>query len=228
MNAPFPIQAIVLDLDGTLLDTASDIAEAANRMLAGLGRATLDEATVKSYIGNGVSRLVKRALTGSLDGEPDAALFDQALALFRTHYAGTLTATTRHYPGVLEGLEAMKQAGFRLACITNKAERFTTPLLEAMGLASFFEVVISGDTLSAKKPDPLPLQHVAERFGVPVERMLLIGDSLNDVQAARAAGCRVFCVPYGYNRTGHVRDLNPDQVIESLPDALKWITIAAS
>lgn len=227
-NFPLPIKAVVLDLDGTLLDTANDIAEAANRMLAELGREALPEETVKSYIGNGVSRLVKRALTGEMDGEPEPALFDHALEIFRKHYAGTLTATTRHYPGVTEGLEALKKAGFRLACITNKAERFTTPLLEAMGLTAFFEAVISGDTLAAKKPDPLPLRHLAERFGIPVEQVVLIGDSLNDVQAARAAGCHVFCVPYGYNRTGHVSSLNPDRVIDSLPEALKWVKLASS
>lgn len=227
-NFPLAIKAVVLDLDGTMLDTANDIAEAANRMLADMGRAALPEETVKSYIGNGISRLVKRTLTGTLDGEPDPALFDQALEIFRKHYADTLSATTRHYPGVVEGLEALKKAGFRLACITNKAERFTTPLLEAMGLTPFFEAVISGDTLAAKKPDPLPLRHLAERFGIAVSEMVLIGDSLNDVQAARAAGCHVFCVPYGYNRTGHVSDLNPDQVIETLPEALKWVKLASS
>lgn len=228
MNFPLPVKAIVLDLDGTLLDTATDIASAANRMLAELGRSTLDEATVRSYIGNGVSRLVKRALTGTLDGEPDAAEFERALDIFRRHYAETLTATTRPYPGVMEGVQALKAAGFRLGCITNKAERFTTPLLAAMGLAPAFDAVIAGDTLPAKKPDPLPLLHLAERFGIAPAEMVLVGDSLNDVQAARAAGCAVFCVPYGYNRTGHVRDLNPDQVVERLPDVLKWVTMQPS
>jgi phosphoglycolate phosphatase len=224
---PITIKAIVLDLDGTLLDTAGDIAAAANRMLQELGRAPLDEATVRSYIGNGVSRLVKRALTGTFDGEPEPALFDAAMALFRKHYTQTLTATTRPYPGVREGLQAMKDAGFRLACITNKAACFTTPLLAAMELAPFFEAVIAGDALPAKKPDPLPLIHLAGQFGVAPEEMLLIGDSKNDVQAARAAGCHVFCVPYGYNRDGDVRALGPDRVVERIGDALESIALAA-
>lgn len=220
---PLPVKAVVVDLDGTLLDTARDLAEAANRMLQDLGRPAAAVETIKSYIGNGISRLVKRALTGSMDGEPDAALFERALPLYQKHYAEVLTLHTNPYPGVKEGLEALRDAGFRLACITNKAEKFTLPLLKEMGLLDFFELVLSGDTLPKKKPDPLPLLYAAEKFGTTPAQVLLIGDSLNDVQAARAAGCPVFCVPYGYNRGRDVRELDPDAVIAEFPQALKLI-----
>ncbi|MEW5942972.1 MAG: phosphoglycolate phosphatase [Pseudomonadota bacterium] len=220
---PLSVKAVVIDLDGTLLDTARDLAEAASRMLRELGRPATEVETIKGYIGNGIARLVKRALTGSMDGEPDAALFERALPLYQKHYADVLTLHTNPYPGVKEGLEALRGAGFRLACITNKAEKFTLPLLKEMGLLDFFELVLSGDTLPKKKPDPLPLRHAAAHFGAKPEEVLLIGDSLNDVQAARAAGCPVFCVPYGYNRGKDVRELDPDAVIGNIAEALKLI-----
>ena len=130
---PLPIRAVVLDLDGTLLDTAPDIAEAAQRMLRDLGLPPVDLATIRSFIGNGIANLVKRALTGEMHGQPDAVLFEKALSLFQRHYAEVLTFATRLYPGALEGVQALRAAGFALACITNKAEMFTLPLLAAMG-----------------------------------------------------------------------------------------------
>jgi len=221
-----PVKAVVIDLDGTLLDTAADIGEAANRMLAELGRGRLPEDTVKSYIGNGVSRLVKRALTGEMAGEPEAALLEPALAAFNRHYAEVLCRATRPYPGVMEGLHALRAAGFHLACITNKAARFTQPLLKAMGLAAYFDLVLSGDSLPKKKPDPLPLYHACRHFGVIPAEMLLIGDSINDAQAARAAGCPIFCVPYGYNRGDPVERLDIDQVVPDLAAAAARVTRA--
>jgi phosphoglycolate phosphatase len=217
------VNAVIFDLDGTLLDTADDIAEGANRMLEDLGRPRLEVGQVRAYIGNGVSRLVKRALTGAWDGEPEKALFNDALPLFQKHYEEVLTRSSHPYPGVMEGVAAMKQAGYRLACVTNKAARFTEPLLVATGLAPFFELTVSGDTLPKKKPDPLPLLHICAHFGTRPEHALLIGDSLNDSVAARAAGCPVFLVPYGYNGGRDVREQDSDAVIGRLTDALDLI-----
>ncbi len=219
---PIPIQAIVLDLDGTLLHSAPELAEAANRMLRDMGRPAASQGLLMSYIGNGISWLVKRALTGDMHAEPDVALFEQAMPLFEKHYY-TQLLYSKPYPGVMDGLNAMKQAGYRLGCITNKSARFTDPLLKASGLAEYFEIVVSGDTLAEKKPHPLPLLHCAAFFGVPVEKMLMIGDSKNDALAARAAGCPVFCVPYGYNHGKPVEGLDLDAVIADLPAALKLI-----
>ncbi len=215
---PFPlaVEAVVIDLDGTLLHTAPDLAEAANRMLAEMRLEPIAEDLIKTYIGNGVSRLIKRVLTRSMDGEPDPALFAQAQPIYEKHYQDVVSLHSRPFTDVVPGLEAMKQAGFRMACITNKAARFTIPLLKDTGLFDYFELILSGDSLPKRKPDPLPLLHACEQFGITPDKMLLIGDSLNDTQAARAAGCHVFCVPYGYNRGSDVRDLDLDAVVSSL------------
>lgn len=221
-NFPLAVSAIVIDLDGTLLHTAPELAEAANRMLRDMGRPAVSQDLLMSYIGNGISWLVKRALTGDMHAEPDAALFDQAMPIFEKHYT-ELLLQSKPFDGVIAGLDAMKAAGFKLGCITNKLARYTEPLLNGIGLAPYFDIILSGDSLPEKKPHPLPLLHSAKFFGVPVDRQLLIGDSLNDAVAARAAGCPVFCVPYGYNHGEPVDDLDLDAVVTDLPAALKLI-----
>lgn len=220
---PLLIKAVMIDLDGTLLDTAGDLAAAANMMLRELGRAELPLETIQSYIGKGIQKLVKRSLTGSLDDEPDAELFGKAMPIYERDYAKTLCINTRPYPGVIEGLNALREAGFRLACVTNKAEAFTLPLLRATGLFDYFDIVLSGDSLPKKKPDPMPLLHACTHFDILPHEMLLIGDSLNDAEAARAAGCHVFCVPYGYNEGRDVRELDCDAIVTSVYDATKLI-----
>jgi phosphoglycolate phosphatase len=214
-NFPLPVKAIVIDLDGTLLHTAPELAEAANRMLQDMGRAPVSQDLLKSYIGNGIHWLVKRALTGDMYAEPDAALFDKALPVYEQHYT-ELACTSKPFQNVVQGLDAMKAAGFRLGCITNKVERYTTPILKSADLAKYFEIVVAGDTLPEKKPHPMPLLHSAKFFGVPIEQLLLVGDSLSDAQAARAAGCPIICVPYGYNHGEPVETLNVDAVIPDL------------
>lgn len=216
------ISAIVIDLDGTLLHTAPELSEAANRMLREMDYAPVSPELLASYIGNGISWLVKRALTGDMHATPDAALFDHALPIFEKHYT-ELLLQSRPFDGVIEGLDAMQAAGFRLGCVTNKLARYTEPLLQGVGLAKYFEIVISGDTLAEKKPHPMQLLHAAKFFGVPVEKLLLIGDSLSDTLAARAAGCPVFCVPYGYNHGEPAETLDQDAVIKNLAAALPLI-----
>lgn len=222
-ETPLSVKAVVIDLDGTLLNTAPDLAEAATRMVRELGLEEVGLDTIKTYIGNGVSRLVKRVLTGDMNAEPAAELFARALPVYEKHYAAVVSLHSRPFPGVVEGLKAMKAAGYRVACITNKAEKFTVPLLKDTGLFDYFELILSGDTLPKKKPDPLPLLHACKHFGIEPQELLLIGDSLNDTQAARAAGCHVFCVPYGYNRGRSVEELDLDAVVPSLLEATKLI-----
>ncbi|HKB58806.1 MAG TPA: phosphoglycolate phosphatase [Gallionellaceae bacterium] len=219
---PLHVSAIVLDLDGTLLHTAPELAESANRMLKDMGRAPVSQDLLMSYIGNGISWLVKRALTGDMHAEPEAALYDEALPVFEKHYTALLL-DSKPFPGVVEGLEAMKAAGYRLGCITNKVAHYTEPLLKGVGLAGYFEIVLSGDSLPEKKPHPMPLLHSAKFFNVPILQLLLVGDSLNDAVAARAAGCPVFCVPYGYNHGEPVDGLDLDAVVGELPAVMRLI-----
>jgi phosphoglycolate phosphatase len=223
IEIPLPVQAVVIDLDGTLLHTAPDLAEAANRMLAEMQRPPVPAEVIMTYIGNGVDRLIKRVLTGELYAEPDAELFVHAKPIYEKHYDAVVSLYSRPFPGVVEGLQALKAAGYRLACITNKAARFTIPLLKDTGLFDYFELILSGDSLPRTKPDPLPLLHACEQFGVTPDKLLLIGDSMNDAQAARAAGCHIFCVPYGYNHGEPVESLDLDRVVESVFEASKLI-----
>lgn len=222
-GAKLGIKAVVIDLDGTLLDTADDLAYAANEMLRELELPQLSLAIIRTYIGNGVSRLVKRVLTQDLHAEPDLDLFGQALETFQKHYGANVSRNSRPFPGVMDGLQRFKAMGVHLACITNKAERFTVPLLRDTGLFDYFELILSGDSLPKRKPDPLPLLHACEHFGIAPSQLLLIGDSLNDTQAARAAGCPVFCVPYGYNRGEPVENLDLDAIVPSIAAAAELV-----
>jgi phosphoglycolate phosphatase len=223
-NFPLPVKAVMIDLDGTMLDTVADLAVAVNLMLKELGQPPLPEEQVRNFVGKGIPNLVKRALARDLNAEADAALFETALPLYLDCYERANGKHTVVYAGVREGLDALKKTGFPLACVTNKSERFTLPLLEQMQLADYFALVVAGDTLPRKKPDPLPLTHVCEQLAIAPRDMLMIGDSLNDTLAARAAGCPVFCVPYGYNEGMAVRDLDVDAIVETLFEATKLIT----
>jgi phosphoglycolate phosphatase len=216
---------VMIDLDGTLIDTVPDLAAAADRMLADLGRPAQDMAQYRAWIGNGVPRFVKRALTGEMQAEPEAALFDRALPIFQRHYAAHVSDLSRPYPGVVEGLERLQAQGFALACITNKAEAFTLPLLKDLGLHRYFQLVLSGDSLPRQKPDPLPLQHACRHFGITPDHGLLVGDSSNDVEAARAAGMPVICVTYGYNHGHDIRESHPDAVVDSLADVPPYLRL---
>jgi len=222
---PLAVKMVMIDLDGTLIHTAPDLAACANRMLADLGRAPAPAETVMTWIGNGVPRLVKRALTGQMMAEPEAALFDKALAIFQQHYLAHVSDLSRPFPGVVAGLDRLKARGFRLACITNKAEAFTLPLLRNLDLYRYFELVLSGDSLPKQKPDPLPLRHACAHFGITAEHGMLIGDSSNDVEAARAAGMPVICVPYGYNHGHDIRASHPDVVVDSLEAVETYLTL---
>lgn len=217
-SLPLSVKMVMVDLDGTLINTAPDLAASANRMLKALGMPTYGVDTVATWIGNGVSRLVKRALTGEMDAEPEAALYDKGYPLFLEFYGELVSNESRPYDGVVEGLKALKAAGYSLACITNKAEAFTLPLLKDLDLDQYFELVLSGDSLAKKKPDPLPLLHACEHFGISPDHGVLVGDSINDLQAARNAGMPVILVPYGYNRGDDVATYGPEVVVQSLAE----------
>ncbi len=215
----FRAAGAIIDLDGTLVDTVADIAAAVNAMLAELGREALTLERVAGYVGRGTEVLVHRVLTGKLDGVAPNNQFATAFELFRTHYRTENGVHSKLYPGVLEGLALMRGRGLKLAVVTNKPSDFTLPLLAAADIDSFFELVISGDTLATKKPDPDPMLHVCKRFGIEPSQMVAIGDSTHDVHAARAAGIPVMVVPYGYNEGRDVRELDVDAIVPTLREA---------
>lgn len=220
---PLAARAIVFDLDGTLLDTLPDLARAANLMLADLGRPQVSEPEVRAFIGDGAARLVKRVLTGDWQREPEAALFEHAMPIFNHHYREGVARETRPFPGVIEGLDAFRAKGFPLGCITNKPEIFTLPLLAETGLAPYFDLVVSGDVLPRKKPDPMPITYACGYFSARPERVVLIGDSINDRKAAHEAGCAALGVTYGYVPSGDVRSLGFDAIVDSLKEAVNLI-----
>jgi len=209
---------VLIDVDGTLVDSVPDLAYCVDEMMKQLGRPPHGEAAVRDWVGNGVERLVRRALVGQLDGEPSDEDFARAYPLFLELYRENTSQRSCLYPGVREGLEYLRAQGYQLGCVTNKAAQFTVPLLKAMGIYDDFGIVVSGDTLPMKKPDPLPLLHAAEHFGVPPGDSLMLGDSKSDVTAARAAGFQVICMSYGYNHGEDIRDYAPDAVIDSMAE----------
>ena len=205
MNIRRP-EMMLIDVDGTLVDSVPDLAYCVDTMMTELGRPVHGEAAVRNWVGNGVERLVRRALVGALDGEPDEADFERAYPIFLDLYADNTSKRSCLYPGVREGVDLLQAAGYKLGCVTNKAAQFTEPLLRDLGVADAFSIIISGDTLPKKKPDPMPLLHAAEFFGVAPEASLMIGDSVSDVKAARAAGFQIVCMSYGYNHGVDIRE----------------------
>ena len=225
MSTAFPlrVKAVMIDLDGTLADTIPDLAAATNLMLRELGRPVQDVERIRDFVGKGIPRLVERALAGSVEGTAPADQMARALPIFERCYAEENGRHSVLYPGVNEGLLAMRSMQLPLACVTNKSGRFTVPLLEQLGIARFFDQVIAGDTLPQKKPDPAQLLHACRFFNIAPREMLMIGDSGNDVDAARAAGCPVLVLPYGYNEGQDVRELDVDAIVPSLIEAKRLI-----
>ena len=224
LRFPVPIHSVTLDLDGTLLDTVPDLADAASAMLRELGLPPRSENEIRNFVGRGIPHLVRRCVT--IDHEPDPVLLEQATQSFRRHYAFSNGRKTQPYPGVMAGLQKLHALGLRMAVITNKAAAFTEPLLIASGIAPYIEFAVSGDSLPEKKPHPMPLLHACTRLGTLPQHNLHIGDSRHDAASARAAGCPVFLVPYGYNEGEDVRKLDCDAIVESLEDAAALVAAA--
>ena len=207
---------ILIDVDGTLVDSVPDLAYCVDEMMKALGREPHGEAKVRDWVGNGVERLTRRALIGQLDGEPSDEDFAKGYPIFLDLYKDNTSKRSCLYPGVREGLDYMKSQGYRLGCVTNKDAQFTIPLLKGLGIYDEFGIVVSGDTLPVKKPDPQPLLHAAAHFGVGAEDSLMLGDSKSDVTAARNAGFQIVCMSYGYNHGEDIRNYHPDAVIDSM------------
>lgn len=218
-----PFAAVLIDLDGTLLDTIPDLASAANATRVELGLAPLPQDTIASYVGKGTEHLIMLTLSNNPTGSvPSASDIRQGLEIFGRHYHAVNGEQAILYPGVLEGLNAFKDAGLKMAVVTNKPTEFTHPLLNSAGLIDFFEHIVCGDTCARKKPDPMPLLHACDLLQVAPENTLAIGDSINDALAARAANITVLAVPYGYNEGMDVRTLEVDDIVMSINDAAAW------
>ncbi len=215
--------AVLFDLDGTLLDTVPDLAAAANRMLAELGCPPVQDAVISTFVGRGISKLVERTLSGDVNGKVDAEKLAVGLKIFERCYAEESGNRSACYPGVEAGLRHLASARMPMAIVTNKAARFTGELLAKTHLANYFSAVVSGDTLPLRKPDPAPVLHACELLGVAAEHVLFVGDSRHDVGAARSAGCAIWCVPYGYNEGAPVASLNCDRIVPRIDVAAEWI-----
>ena len=213
-----PPALVAFDLDGTLVDSVPDIAWCIDRTMLRFGIPPRGETLVRRWVGNGVERLVDRALTGEQDRTADPDLRREASATFLDLYSRHGRHRSRIYPGVRNGLAALRAYGALLACITNKPHAPAVDLLAHLELIDHFELVLGGDSLPRRKPDPLPLIHACKTLGIAVEHSLFVGDSVSDVEAARAAGMRVVCVGYGYNHGRDVSEAAPDAVIDSLDD----------
>ena len=213
----------MFDLDGTLLDSVPDLAAAVDAALVQLGRPPAGAAQVRHWVGNGAAVLVRRALAGSVEhAEVDDAQAAQALELFMAAYAGE-HRLSRVYPGVVDTLDWLRQHDVALALITNKPERFVGPLLEEKGLGGYFRWIVGGDSLARQKPAPDGLLHVLAQAEVAPQQALFIGDSRNDVLAARAAGVPCVAVSYGYNHGRPVAEEAPDLLLDDLRELLPWL-----
>jgi phosphoglycolate phosphatase len=188
-------------------------------MLSGLGLRPLPEGVVRDFIGQGITRLVERCLAEA--GLPLAcAQLEPALRSFGDHYRAMNGHASRPYPGVMEGLDRLRQAGLKLACVTNKAQAFTMPLLEASGLAPLLDAVVTADQVGRRKPHPEPYSRACKELRVSPDEAVVVGDSANDAEAGRAAGCRVLLVSYGYREGRDVRDLGADGIAETFAEAV--------
>lgn len=207
---------VMFDLDGTLMDSVPDLAAAVDKMLMLLGREPAGIERVRDWVGNGSRVLVRRALAGQLDHDGVAdELADEALALFMQAYSGGHELTTV-YPGVRECLDWLREREVKLAIITNKPAQFIEPLLEEKGLAGYFDWLVGGDTLPQQKPDPAALFWVMDKAGVAPGESLFVGDSRNDVRAAKAATVRCVALTYGYNHGEPIADEQPALVLDDL------------
>jgi phosphoglycolate phosphatase len=217
------VKAAVIDLDGTMLDTMPDFHVALNGMRADLGLASITAGRIVPMIGKGSENLIRSVLALDHDAATVDQRFDAAMASYQRHYLAINGQHSVLFDGVIAGLQAMRANGLRLACVTNKPIAFTTPLLALKGLTGYFDVVYGGDSLAQKKPHPLPLLQVCRDFDMAPAAVVAIGDSSNDAEAARAAGCPVLTVPYGYNHGRPVQEIDTDGIVDSLLSAATLI-----
>ncbi|MEL0660232.1 phosphoglycolate phosphatase [Psychromonas arctica] len=219
-------KAVLFDLDGTLIDSAPDLALAINHMLTSIGREEISPTIIRSWVGNGASILVQRGLSGQtdIDENLDPELLEKSLAIFLDFYAKNLCVDTVTYPHVRASLKILKAKGYQLAIVTNKPYDFIQPILDGLALNGLFELLVGGDTLEKRKPDPLPLHYACEKLGVTVEQCVMVGDSKNDVLAANAANMQSIGLSYGYNYGEDINEHNPDVSFDDFADIIATLS----
>lgn len=214
---------LIFDLDGTLINSAPDLAIAVNYMLEKLGRDTFNEEVIHGWVGNGALMLVQRALSGdrTVDKSLDDALTQQALDVFLKYYAKNLCNSTVPYPNVPTTLRSLKERGYTLAIVTNKPFAFVAPILEGLEMHGLFELILGGDSLAQKKPDPAPLYHVCKKLDIPIESCVMVGDSKNDILAANACSMQSVGVTYGYNYGEDIGVHTPSMIVDDFSELLQ-------
>lgn len=225
MSGRFAARAVLIDLDGTLVDSLPDIAHAVNAMLGDLGRPTLPVERIATYVGKGVDELVHRTLTDTMDEHASADVFARGKQSFYRHYGEVNGNESRVFAGVREALEDLRIKNMMLACVTNKPRQFTRQLLDRVELQAAFSAIVSGDDTEQKKPHAEPMLHACRLLGVSTSDAIVIGDSENDVLSARAAGCRVIVVETGYNEGRSASELDADVIVPSLLHAARLIEL---
>lgn len=228
MNNIQNIQAVAFDLDGTLCDSVPDLAASANAMREAMGLEPLPQETVQSYVGDGIGVLVHRSLTADYHGKAEEKLWEQGFNEFVRHYHLNIANATRPYPETETGLALLQTLGLPLAVVTNKSERLAVKLLQDLELEQYFSIVIGGDTLPERKPSGAPLVHVADVLGIEPKNMLMVGDSHNDILAAKQAGCPSVGVRFGYgdmNELSQNPDTKPDWLIDALPEIYEYLRL---
>lgn len=213
-------QLVLFDLDGTLVDSVPDLAYSVDTAMQELGLPQPGEEQVRSWVGSGAEILIKDVLEFAGADTNDTALFNKTFDLFSEIYIQNTSTRSRLYPGAREAINHMLKLGCKLGCVTNKRGRFTEPVLKSLNIFDDFSIVVSGDTLAKKKPDPDPLLYAAETAGVAPRDTLMVGDSVNDLKAARAADMPILCVTYGYNHGQDIADSEPDMLMDSLAEMI--------
>jgi phosphoglycolate phosphatase len=223
-SASLAFDAVLLDLDGTLMDTIPDFTVAVNAMLADLKFAAISQAEIATYIGKGSDNLIRRVLTSVQGGQtPTEELFKQAKVSYTANYHRINGDQAIIFEGVRPGLECLQAMGLRMAVVTNKNAEFAVPLLERTGLAKYMQAIVCGDTLAERKPHPAPMLHACNLLKSSPSRTVAVGDSVNDALSARAAGCAFLAVPYGYNEGKSVHSLDVDAIVDSIEHAARWV-----
>lgn len=224
MNVPLLCRAVLFDLDGTLVESAPDLWRATNHVLKVRGRPELPLNLVRDFVGNGARYLLARGLWGVAavppEGDPE---FEEAVTLFLDYYRKHITDHSFPFPGVVDTLQRLQERGFAMAVVTNKPEYLTHAMLENLDLSKFFPVVVGGDTLTERKPHPLPMQHAMQRLSALPANTVMVGDSEPDALAAKNAGCRLFLVSYGYNRGQPLDELQPDATMDHFDQLLELL-----